>query len=127
MGCNVPKGDDNSLIEKMHKAFGEGKKKNPFYGRIRKYPNVFQINHYAGPVTYTIDGTLGKNRDKIHDSLAMFVQKCGTVLIQQLFAEKEKKDEGSSSSKGRKRKRKKKKKRKDIGRSVPSFLTEFIQ
>merc|ERR1712130_328694 len=115
--CSVPRGSDRNLIEKMHKVFAE-KNKHPFYGRIRKKPETFIIKHYAGDVTYQIEGILAKNKDKIHDSLSLLISKSGVSLVQEIFAEppekkeEEKPDDGKKKKKKVKREKKKKKKKK---------------
>merc|ERR1711994_804075 len=84
--CSVPRGNDKALIEKMHKVFAD-QQKNKYYKRIRKKPETFTIMHYAGAVTYQIEGTLAKNKDQIHDSLRMLVMKSGVKLIRDIFEE----------------------------------------
>merc|ERR1719445_670313 len=105
--CSVPRGSDKALIEKMHKVFAD-QQKNKYYKRIRKNPDTFTIRHYAGDVTYEIEGTLAKNKDQIHDSLRMLVMKSGVKLIRDIFEEKKeeepKKDDSSSGKKSRKKK-----------------------
>ena len=58
--CKVPRGSDENLLSKMHSAYtGHG-----YYSAPRKSAQTqFVVNHYAGPVTYDIDGFLIKNKD----------------------------------------------------------------
>jgi myosin heavy subunit len=85
----MPKGSDETLIAKMHKAFGEGKEKHAFYDADRRYPSVFIIKHYAGNVTYQVEGFLNKNRDKLHDSLTGLIKTAGNAFVKELFADDE--------------------------------------
>lgn len=130
--CCVPRGSDKALIDKMHKVFAD-QQKHKYYKRIRKNPDTFTIRHYAGEVTYEIEGVLAKNKDQIHDSLQMLVMKSGVKLIREIFEEKkpeEPKEESSSSSKkGRKKRsrgsRKSKKKLKTLGGKFVSQMQQL--
>lgn len=49
----IPRGSDATLITKMHAAFATKGKENKYYGVVKKAPETFIINHYAGPVRTT--------------------------------------------------------------------------
>jgi myosin heavy subunit len=80
----LPKGGDDSLVEKYHKAFAE-QTKHKYYDRKRQQKEIFIINHYAGAVIYNIAGFVDKNKDNIHDSLEKAVKSSGCELIQRIF------------------------------------------
>lgn len=86
----VPKGSDNSLIEKLHKQFWPSDKQHhPKYGIIKKNKNIFIVHHYAGEVEYDITGFLDKNRDTLHDSLADAMKISKLEILSELFSDEE--------------------------------------
>jgi myosin heavy subunit len=78
---NFPKASDKTLLEKFHSQYG----KHPFYVKPKKLSNTFGIKHYAGVVTYTIDGFLEKNRDTLRADLMELMQGSTVELISSLF------------------------------------------
>jgi myosin heavy subunit len=87
----VPKGSDQSLLAKMHKAYGEGPSKHKFYEINKRIPNVFVIKHYAGDVTYNINGFRAKNIDKLYEGIQTILLTSGVPLVRELFGAEEEK------------------------------------
>jgi myosin-7 len=72
--CRFPKGTDTSYIEKQNAAL----KKHPHYvmpADKRIWLVEFGVNHYAGPVMYTVNKFLDKNKDVQQDQLFEFMRK----------------------------------------------------
>jgi myosin heavy subunit len=70
--CVVPKGTDMTYKEKLYKqhlgkhpAFGKPKPK-----KGARFEAHFDLNHYAGVVSYSVDGWLDKNKDPINMTVA---------------------------------------------------------
>lgn len=55
--CLFPKGDDTSYCVKMSKNLGS----NPSYQIMGNTAQQFTIKHYAGSVSYAVEGFLDKN------------------------------------------------------------------
>ncbi|KAF7456834.1 myosin F [Cryptosporidium felis] len=60
--CFVPQGSNAGLLNKLVKEYGG---KNGRFGVVKKNPSNFVIVHYAGPVSYCVDGFIDKNRDQL--------------------------------------------------------------
>jgi len=84
----LKKGNDESLILKLHNSHGSNG--NPFYikPKIAKGKGQFGIKHYAGPVLYEIDGLVEKNRDNFRDDLTEMMQQSKSDFIFDLFETK---------------------------------------
>lgn len=79
----VPKGSDQTFLQKIHKAHGQGK--HPNYFQPLKSRTDFVINHYAGDVTYNSDGFLEKNKDTLNKDVLDLLEGSGFGLMQTLF------------------------------------------
>lgn len=62
----VPKGDDNTLLDRLNSTFA----KNKYYVASKKREPKFAINHYAGAVDYNIGKFMEKNLNKLNPDLA---------------------------------------------------------
>src|SRR5690606_28793038 len=51
-----------------------------------KTPNTFTVHHYAGAVTYNVDGFLDKNKDQMFDDLIRVIHSSKIPLIQSIVA-----------------------------------------
>jgi len=77
-----PKGDDTSLTGKLHHGLTVHSK---YYERPKGNDLKFSINHYAGKVTYTVDGFLEKNRDTLAMDVVSAFRLSGNNLVRTLF------------------------------------------
>lgn len=82
MSFSDTQGTDKSYIHKQHEAF-EG---HPCYvkGDRRLWEQEFGIHHYAGLVTYTVQGFLDKNKDTQQDQLFELMHGSTNVFVQDL-------------------------------------------
>lgn len=76
-----PKGNDSSLFNKMKGRL----KKSEFVVPPRGSKNEFQILHYAGAVTYSANGFVETNKDKLYPDIVQCVTASQNPIAQQLF------------------------------------------
>ena len=76
----LPKGSDANLLTRMHKDY----ERNKYYVKPRTAKPVFSICHYAGEVTYVIEGFLDKNRDTLSDDVLNAIRSSKCSLIAEL-------------------------------------------
>ncbi|CAI5709748.1 unnamed protein product [Peronospora farinosa] len=92
--CVFPQGTDRALVAKYYQEF----EKKSQHSHFLSAPNLqratqFVVAHYAGRVTYTIDGFLAKNKDSLCESAAQLLAGSSSPLVQALAA-------GSADEKG---------------------------
>lgn len=79
--CIVPQGSDIKFCNKMKDKF----KNNKRFSIVKTKPEVFIVNHFAGPVIYSVDGFLEKNKDQLSLDLQNCVKESKSSFIQGLF------------------------------------------
>lgn len=94
--CLFPTGSDKALIAKFYAEF----EKKRHHAHFQSAPAVlrqshFVIKHYAGSVSYAIDGFLVKNKDSFCESAAELLAMSSNPLIQSLALGGESMDRGS--------------------------------
>lgn len=77
-----PRGNDTSLFNKLKSRLN----KREFVVPARARPNEFQIMHYAGAVTYSANGFVETNKDKLFPDIVKCVTASQNPIAQQLFA-----------------------------------------
>lgn len=82
--CLFPEGSDKTLLDKLHRNFSS-------HIHYQKPPDPiskekFVIKHYAGDVTYNINGFLDKNRDTLFHDLVQLCLNSGNPLMKELFS-----------------------------------------
>ncbi|KAI9921742.1 hypothetical protein PsorP6_000137 [Peronosclerospora sorghi] len=92
--CVFPQGTDRALVAKYYQEF-EKKTPHPHFrsAPLTQRTTQFVVAHYAGCVTYTVDGFLAKNKDSFCESAAQLLAGSSNPLIQNLAA-------GSSNGNG---------------------------
>ncbi|KAL3084116.1 hypothetical protein niasHT_033220 [Heterodera trifolii] len=98
--CIVPNGSDQSLLDKFVLRLSSASPGATFFkakqsNRVPS-PHHFTIAHYAGPVGYSVDGWLEKNRDAVDGALLELLATSSHSLASQLFARRESAVKGSS-------------------------------
>ena len=95
---SVPKGSDDSLLQKMltkHKAHPNMVAPR---GKVCKDSlKCFGINHYAGTVYYNITNFLEKNKDQLHGDLIAMLAESKIPLIAGMFAKKDGEGEAAAA------------------------------
>ncbi|KAM4698021.1 unconventional myosin-X-like [Rhinophrynus dorsalis] len=76
-----PKGTDFTLLEKLHNQHAN----NPHYVKPRVTEHQFGIKHYAGEVTYDVQGFLERNRDTFRDDILNMLRDSRLDFIYDLF------------------------------------------
>merc|ERR1712127_362467 len=88
--CIVPKATDMTFKDKLYK---QHLNKHPSFGKPKpkkgaKFEAHFDLKHYAGVVSYSVDGWLEKNKDPINMTVAaLFKNSKGNDLLAYLFRE----------------------------------------
>ena len=81
--CSLGKGSDLSFLAKITSNCGN----NPFFVRKILQKSSFTIRHYAGDVTYEVEGFLDKNRDTLKDAFKLLMRSSSDPFIAQLLPE----------------------------------------
>ncbi|CAA2962569.1 myosin-I heavy chain isoform X1, partial [Olea europaea subsp. europaea] len=84
--CRMPKGSDSTFIEKLHTEFALANP-NPFYikgGDRRNWSSEFSVRHFAGIVTYNVNGFLKKNKDAQQSQLIDIIETSTNPLLQDI-------------------------------------------
>jgi myosin heavy subunit len=79
--CNLPKGSEEGLLEKMGQKHGQSK----FYKKVTKVPLQFCVKHFAGEVTYSIVGFMDKNKDGLLTDLEDSLKQSSSALVRELY------------------------------------------
>lgn len=80
--CNFPQGSDQKFLDKLQQSI-------PSHAHLT-FPSSrteFTVRHYAGDVTYNVDGFLDKNKDSLFNDLIMLAQSSSNRFICSLFPE----------------------------------------
>eukprot|EP01122_Echinamoeba_exundans_P012210 TRINITY_DN5050_c0_g1_i1.p1 TRINITY_DN5050_c0_g1~~TRINITY_DN5050_c0_g1_i1.p1 ORF type:complete len:1669 (+),score=459.37 TRINITY_DN5050_c0_g1_i1:93-5099(+) len=80
----MPQSTDATYLTKIIQTFN-GKKEVPFEKPV-KLATHFTVQHYAGPVTYNVDGFLDKNKDQMYDDLIKVMSESSNSLVGALMA-----------------------------------------
>jgi myosin heavy subunit len=79
----VPKGTDATLLAKLGNTFGSHKR----FEVSKKVAQGFCIKHYAGPVHYSVDGFVSKNKDTFQPSLSNCLTASSLSIMKSIFEE----------------------------------------
>lgn len=79
--CKLPKGADISFLSKLSKQFSS----HPAFSIPRFSKNAFAITHYAGSVSYNVQGFIDRNKDTLPNNFAEMLVRSNNLLVQRLF------------------------------------------
>lgn len=89
----MPKSTDYTFLEKVRSQH----KDHPYYHHDKLSKSSFGIKHYAGVVSYEVEGFLEKNADTIQEELITLLLDSTSPLLSSMF-EKEKTDKAEEKS-----------------------------
>jgi len=79
----TPRGSDTGFLNKCKSTF----KTHARFGADFKKPTTFQVNHYAGKVSYEVASFLDKNKDRMLDDLSTLMKTSSIhLLANELFS-----------------------------------------
>jgi myosin heavy subunit len=78
-----PNATDATFLEKLHAKHTH----NPKYDKPRFDKSTFAVQHYAGQVTYQIEGWLDKNKDPLANDLMLGMQGSDDDFVAALFSD----------------------------------------
>eukprot|EP00042_Codosiga_hollandica_P058625 m.886786 g.886786 ORF g.886786 m.886786 type:complete len:1857 (-) comp59913_c0_seq1:203-5773(-) len=97
--CLFPKATDTSFAEKLH-ANHHGRSENyskPGYSKNQDVGD-FQIHHYAGTVTYSVDHWIDKNKDPLNDNVVELLQRSTNAFIADIWTDRKTADRRKKGS-----------------------------
>ncbi|RHY30866.1 hypothetical protein DYB32_003958, partial [Aphanomyces invadans] len=83
--CRVPQGSDKALAAKYYKAFVDDPHPMFHASKAHVRDGQFTVLHYAGPVNYSVDGFLDKNKDALLDSLVELLQNSESFILHDIY------------------------------------------
>ncbi|VEU19599.1 DEKNAAC100837 [Brettanomyces naardenensis] len=99
--CIVPKGTDQSFLEKLFDEL-ESKDRKAEKKKLSFKPNKvrdgFVVKHYAGEVSYSVDGWLDKNKDPLSSTMVDLLSDSKNIFISDMFESQDKLMSNLSSS-----------------------------
>ena len=120
--CTNQAATDGSMLQNMHRAF---EKTHRAYIKPKLNPDKsFSIHHYAGDVTYDIDGFVEKNKDALSADITALLEEATQwgQLKELALADRQRKEEADVPKPGAKAKGGGGKKKKTVGRSFGESL-----
>lgn len=89
---------DTAFLNLVNATFGNASKPHPFFARPRFGAEAFIVKHFAGDVTYSVDGFVKKNNDALHDDLQSMLQRCKAPFLMQIRVSDDNIEEDSSTA-----------------------------
>ncbi|KAF0683364.1 Aste57867_24576 [Aphanomyces stellatus] len=82
--CRVPQGSDKALSTKYYKAFLD---QHAMFQASKAHvrDGQFTVLHYAGPVIYSVDGFLDKNKDALLESLVDLLHDSHSAIVHDIY------------------------------------------
>ncbi|XP_034833714.1 myosin-I heavy chain [Maniola hyperantus] len=80
--CHMPKGSDSAYLTNIQGEFGEHQ--SFVKGSRRKWEEEFGVQHYAGTVTYSVQGFVDKNRDTQQDAFIDHLSRSANPFVREL-------------------------------------------
>jgi hypothetical protein len=81
--CIMPKGDDNAFLDRLTQS--QAIKNHQHFGTPKQRKGVFVVNHYAGSVSYHVEGFCEKNKDLLAVDLVNLMQASKSKFFLSLF------------------------------------------
>ncbi|TWW57764.1 Unconventional myosin-Vb [Takifugu flavidus] len=95
--CRMPKGSDESWVQKLYDQHLNGKP-HPHFRKPRMSNSAFIVLHFADTVQYECDGFLHKNRDTVFEELINILKASQSELVAELFQQQGNLSSGANGS-----------------------------
>ena len=80
--CSLGKGTDHGFLDNITRAFKPNKE---FFDKKTLSKNCFIIHHYAGSVSYDVNGALDKNRDTLKDACKVLMRSSSHDFVKEII------------------------------------------
>ena len=94
--CVVPSGSDKGFCNKIIAKHGNGQSKR--FEAIKTKPDWFIVKHFAGPVPYSSENFLDKNKDQLPPPIVDVVKASTKPFIANLFLDAEARKNGTDDA-----------------------------
>ena len=99
--CKLPKASDTKLASRMYAALKDHDRFSA--SNTQQRDGTFQIRHYAGPVVYSVNRFVEKNRDDVPKELESLFQQSNCSLLAEIFGDNGEEEEEEAASRDSKR------------------------
>ena len=95
----VPKGSDQTFLTRMFKLYEpkmrSSKEEDAPFQHFKRCLEIdgFKIQHYAGQVTYNVDGFVAKNKDKLYEKLERLLVGSRLPLVSHMYSSADNEDD----------------------------------
>ena len=80
---------DSDFLDQMEDMLGDSQYFESFKTNHKIRQGLFVVKHYAGDVTYNVDGFIDKNNDRLYRDLIEVFTTTSHLVVKQLFSESE--------------------------------------
>lgn len=102
--CQFPKATHAEYAQKLYNSFdGKDKEGSARFSKPKLSRDAFTLNHYAGPVTYSTDNFLEKNKDYVVAEHKNMLSNSTNAFVSGIFKEAEEEEKKDAAQGGRRK------------------------